>query len=174
MESKLSHISLDLSAAPPIIYLFGLTGSGKNYVGDLLAQHSGRRVYHADDDLTPEMRKALALRTGFTEEMRDEFFRIVAARINELKSMSGPMIVTQATYKRKHRDYLQKHVSGLEFVLIHARDELIVRRLTLRGGSITPDFAAEMRKNFEPPDPPCKVLVNNAGEAEIIEQARSL
>ncbi|BAX53158.1 hypothetical protein PDPUS_1_01784 [Photobacterium damselae subsp. piscicida] len=47
--------SLNLTYAPNVLFLFGLSGAGKSYVGDVIGQHSGWHVYHADEDLTQEM-----------------------------------------------------------------------------------------------------------------------
>jgi shikimate kinase len=42
-----------------LIILFGLSGSGKNYVGRILRDDFGFLFYDADTDLTPEMQDAI-------------------------------------------------------------------------------------------------------------------
>ena len=98
--------ALDLRHAPPTLFLFGLAGSGKSFVGNLIGAHAGWHVYHADDDLTDEMRQALAEHRPFTGPMRDRFFAIVVERIRALQREHPRLVVTQAVYKRQHRDYL--------------------------------------------------------------------
>lgn len=169
-----AQFDVDLRAAPPVIFLFGLTAAGKNFVGDVLARASGRPIYHADVDLTLEMKDALAHKSPFTPAMRDRFFEIVAVRINRLVCEAGPIIVTQAVYKREHRDYLRAKVSGLELVLVDALDSLIAERIVTRGGEMTQEYAELLRRQFEAPGKECKRILNNAGEEEVILQAREL
>lgn len=165
---------LDLTSAPAIIFLFGLTAAGKNFVGDVLARASRRHVYHADIDLTDEMKNALALKAPFSPAMRDRFFEIVACKINQLVLDRGPLIVTQAVYKERHREYLKAHVPGLELILVDSTDALIAQRIRVRGGEITQQYAEKLRKEFEPPDNHYKRILNNAGPPEILAQARSI
>ncbi|HSB94870.1 MAG TPA: hypothetical protein VLC91_00365, partial [Spongiibacteraceae bacterium] len=69
--------ALILDNAPATLFLFGLAGGGKSYVGNLIGRLAGWRVYDADDDLTDEMKQALAEHRPFTPPMRDRFFEIV-------------------------------------------------------------------------------------------------
>jgi len=55
-----------------IIFLFGLLGCGKNYVGKIFEEF-GFHLYDADKDLTPRMKRAIAKQQAFTEQMRDEY-----------------------------------------------------------------------------------------------------
>jgi len=70
MRMQLDKI-LDLAKAPATLFFFGLAGSGKSFVGDLIGELANWHVYHADDDLTDEMRLALDEQRAFTNPMRD-------------------------------------------------------------------------------------------------------
>ena len=166
--------TIDLRAAPSVLFLFGLAGAGKNYVGDLLAGLSGRYVYHADCDLTPAMHEAIRRGAGFTDQMRNDFFTIVAQRISELRYQHGPLIVTQAAYKQRHRDYISDTVGDVEFVHIVAPDEVIAARLRSRGDLITPEFSKVMRAHFELPEPMVKSIDNSATQDNVLVQLVSL
>ncbi len=161
---------------PPVVYFYGLAGAGKNFAGDILARLTGRAVYHADEDMTDEMRLAIAEKRSFTPEMRDRYFVIVAKRINELRHVHGNagLVATQATYKAKHRDYLLEKVPGIDMVLVTAEDENIIERLRRRGDDVTSQYASIIKKNFEPPPAGAKTIVNNEDEAEIIRQFEKL
>ena len=56
------------AAALPIIYLFGLPGAGKNYVGEVLRDVWGLEFADADEWLLQDMRESLARKEGFTPE----------------------------------------------------------------------------------------------------------
>ncbi len=166
--------TIDLSEAPSVLFLFGLAGVGKNFVGDLLGACSGRHVYHADSDITPAMREAIAARQPFTGEMRDEFFEVIKCQIAALQSKYGPLIVTQATYKQRHRDFITQHIPGVQFVHIVATDAIILERLRNRGDWISPEYASQMRANFEQPPASYPVLTNNGTSSEILSQVNKL
>ncbi len=87
---------------PNILFLFGLSGAGKTFCGHLLSDRLGYFCYDLDRDCTPAMQEAIALGRPFTEEMRDEFFKIVCRRIEELKGEHSKLVVMQAAYKERH------------------------------------------------------------------------
>ncbi|MEX0739406.1 MAG: AAA family ATPase [Pseudohongiella sp.] len=154
-------------------FLFGLSGSGKSYAGDVIAQAKGWPVYHADDDITPAMRRALAESRPFTDAMRDDYFVLLADRIRARQAQQAagqPLIVTQGAYKRRSRLYLQQQIPGLSLIWIDAPDAMISQRLSLREAGIKPESAAALRQDFECPPPGCLKIVNDSGEDHILAQ----
>lgn len=165
----------NLSNAPSVLYIYGLAGAGKTYVGEIIGSVAGWYVYEADDDLTPDMKKARDEKKLFTSEMRDEFFCIVADRILQLRLEHEHVVVTQATYMKQHRDYLARRIPDMDFICVTASDEIIDRHLTDRDNDIDRPYAASMRKNFQPPPEGSKIIVNNVyGKAEIVSQLTKL
>lgn len=162
--------ALDLRHAPSTLFLFGLAGSGKSFVGDLIGAHAGWHVYHADDDLTDEMRQALAEHRPFTGPMRDRFFAIVVERIRALQREHPRLVVTQAVYKRQHRDYLLAHIPDMELVCIAADDDTIVRRINQRFDGIPIASAAALRADFEEPVAGTRIINNTGDAAHVIRQ----
>lgn len=51
-----------------IIFLFGLLGCGKNYVGKIFEEFAFH-LYDADQDLTPMMKDAIVNYQVFTDQM---------------------------------------------------------------------------------------------------------
>lgn len=153
-----------------VIYLFGLAGAGKNYVGDLLGKELGLAVYHADVDLTDEMRVAISEKRQFTDDMRNRYFEVVTDAIQSRLKLQSPLIVTQATYKARHRNFLEERLPGVFFIWIDAPEDVILKRLSARGDSVTPEYASKMRANFEAPDDSIPRLVNVGSEQEVLEQ----
>jgi gluconate kinase len=170
MDDSPSVLRLDLSRAPSVLYFYGLAGAGKSYVAELVGRLAGWRVYDADSDLTPELRQALAEQRHFTLEMLDRFFVVVSARITQLARTHGWLAVSQATYRRRHREYLISHVRDMDMICVTAQDATILKRLRRRGGDVTPDYAALMKLGFELPPVGAKVLENDGGDAQIVSQ----
>jgi gluconate kinase len=162
--------SPDLELAPKILFLFGLSGAGKSYVGNLIGELAGWHVYHADDDLTAEMILALKEQRPFTEQMRDDYFPVVAQNILALKKKYERLVVTQGVYKQRHRDYLMKKFPEMEMLCVDASDQFILQRLGRRKKGITHASAEVLRSDFELPDKDTKVIMNQGGRSEIVSQ----
>ncbi len=163
-------LNIDLTFAPSTLFLFGLSGSGKSFVGDLIAEQAGWHVYHADDDITDEMRLALKEKRPFTHKMRDQYFPIIAEKILSLQQHNKHLVITQGVYKQRHRDYLLHKIPNMEMICIDASDQLISQRLTHRNNGITDASAAALKLDFEPSIEGTKVIHNEAGSERIIEQ----
>lgn len=163
----------DANKSVPVWFLFGLSGSGKSYAGEVIARARGWSVYHADDDITPAMRQALATAQPFTDTMRDEYFVLLAERIRIRQAQAGPgqaLIVTQGAYKRRSREFLQKQVPGLALIWIDAPDALIAQRLRLRSAGITEESAAALKQDFQYPPPESLRISNDIGEEHVLSQ----
>lgn len=157
----------------PVLFLFGLSGAGKSWVGDLMSAHTGWPVYHADADITEQMRQALADARPFTDAMRDDYFARLPAYIQAHRQPGSPLIVTQGAYKQKHRDWLKHRVSGLEPIWVDAPAELILQRLAQRGQGIRAASAAALFKDFEaPPEHSCRI-VNDGDQDRVLLQCRA-
>lgn len=162
---------------PRVWFLFGLSGSGKSFTGDVIARARGWPVYHADDDITPAMRQALAASQPFTDAMRDEYFILLADRIRARQAQAAPeqpLIVTQGAYKKRHRDFLRQQIPALALVWIDAPDAQIAQRLSLRANGITAESAAALRQDFESPSGCCLKIVNDIGEGHVLAQFEAL
>lgn len=164
---------LDLCTAPSTLFLFGLAGSGKSYVGNLIGERAGWHVYHADDDLTDEMKLALAEQRPFTGPMRDRFFALIVDKISQLQQQHVHLVVTQAVYKQQHRDYLLTHIPDMELICVGADDATIIQRINRRSDGITVASAAALRADFEEPASDCRIIVNNSDATAIVRQLNS-
>lgn len=156
----------------PVWFLFGLSGAGKSYVGDVMSQATGWPVYHADVDITAEMKLALAEARPFTDTMRDAYFAQLLEHIRHRQQADQPLIVTQGAYKQKHRDFLRQHLPQLTFIWVDAPIELIMQRLEQRGQGIRAASAAALFKDFEPPHDGSFRLINDGDQSRILQQSQ--
>lgn len=164
-----SHITF-----PEIVFLFGLAGAGKTYCGKILAERLGYLCYDLDRDITPEMQAAIANRQPFSERMRDDFFRVVCRRIEELRGVHPRIVLMQAAYKERHRDLVRSLGADIEMVWVDAPDELILQRLEARGDLVSVDYATRIRENFEPPKGGRRLLNDVSDGAVLWERFRAL
>jgi len=163
-------LKLDMTNAPSTLFLFGLSGAGKSYMGDLIGALSGWHVYHADDDITDEMKLALTEKRPFTEAMRDRYFPIIVEKIKARQKKHSHIVVTQGAYKRKHRSYLLENISEIELICVETSDQLISQRVMQRGVGIENDSAVALRNDFEQAVAGTKIIVNDGDDTNIITQ----
>lgn len=160
---------MSLSNPPPVLFLFGLSGAGKSWVGELMSARSGWPVYHADIDISAQMRQALAQARPFTDAMRDDYFSRLPAHIASHRQAGLPLIVTQGAYKQRHRDLLARAVPGLLPIWVDAPPQVILQRLQRRGDGIRAASAAALLQDFEvPPSSVCKII--NDGDSDTVLQ----
>lgn len=150
---------------PKLLFLFGVSGAGKTFVGQLISRNLGYFHYDLDQDLTPAMRAAITANRSFTEAERDEYFQVVRARIHEIAGRHSTVVFTQAAYKERHRDFLRQHIPLLRMIWIKASRDVIYERLRTRQGGVPADYADSIERNFEAPLSGM-ALLNDAVSAE--------
>lgn len=157
--------------SPNVFFFFGLAGSGKSYVIDLLARKTGWYAYDADQDLTDEMREALNNQEMFTDQMRFDYIKKVVNKINILSKDYKKLLVAQANYKQKYRDYVRANLKdAYDFIYISATDSIIYERLKTRNDNLDLDYFKKISVNFEEPDISVKEIHNIKSNKEIVDQ----
>lgn len=150
------------------LLLFGQIGSGKSYIGDLLARQFGLHHHEADHDLPADMVNALRRHEPFTDAMRDDFAERIRARIASLARTHHRLVVSQALFKERHRTRLQTAFPDLQLVWVRSSPALIAERLRERTGHLASAYYAEVvNPGFEPPVGPHLVLDNLADPARL-------
>jgi gluconate kinase len=162
--------SLNLKHAPATLFFYGVAGSGKSYVANLVGNLAGWHVYEADDDISAAMKLALAEHRPFTDAMRDEFFSRISLKIIELQKKYPKLAVSQAVYKQKHRDYLQRQIPTMEMICVTASDKCISDRIKGRNKGISHASAQALRADFENPPAEAMIVVNENSQLEIVSQ----
>ena len=161
---------------PPLLYLFGLPGAGKNFVGELCAaeRSDALRFYDADEWLLPDMVAALAAGKGFTPGMRDRYYAEVSAQIGRLKqaelakaqaprsegagaaatatcTLRG-LVVAQATFKACHRREIVAAHPEAQLWWVRTSDETTrMQRLRERGSVVDDALGKKLCADFEAP-----------------------
>ncbi len=115
-----------------VIILFGVSGSGKTTVGELLARELAWEYADADDFHSPEnvakMRKGVALtdadRGPWLERLRELVIEHIASERN--------LVLACSALKRSYRDVLH-YSNEIRWVYLEGSYELIAGRLEKRG-----------------------------------------
>ncbi len=156
------------------LILFGLSGSGKNYVGEILAKEFGYHFWDGDSVLTGEMRDCIKNKQPFTQTMRDTFTAVIINHINRLTKEYVDVVIAQGFYKERNRCQIQHAVPAAQLVHIHANLELIQNRLRKHHETDYLDYAKKISLNFEAPQLPHHVINNETDEQSVIEQLDTL
>jgi gluconate kinase len=154
-----------LNNVPSLIFLFGLAGAGKTFCGRLIAGRLGYFCYDLDTDCTPAMKSAIQAGQSFTDQMRDDFFEVVCARISQLVALHPKVLVMQAAYKNRHRALVMSRFPAAGLVWVDSPDDLITKRLRARGDIVSAEYAERIRANFEAPTQGAR-LVNDIEDTE--------
>lgn len=157
-----------------LIVLFGLSGSGKNFVGDILQNHFGFHFWDADDALPLDMQESIKNKQAFTQDMRDRFTRIIIQTIGELQKTHQDLVISQALYKEINRKQIHDVFKEAHFVHIEASLETITARLKQRNSTIDEAYARKISVNFEAPSLPHVKITNNGNQQLVMDQIRPL
>lgn len=178
MQQKgMSPSAVSVPGARNVWFLYGLSGTGKSWVADRLGAYFGWPVYHADDDITPAMKQALAESRPFTPVMRDAYFEQLAVLIQQRLALAGDnqdIVISQGAYKKRHRQFLAERISNFRPVWIDAPQSLWVERIQQRNEGISLRSAKALQADFEPPEEDSMRLVNDGDFAHVLAQFQRL
>jgi gluconate kinase len=156
------------------IFLYGLAGAGKNFIGFLLEQHFGFYYWDADEALTLQMREYIASKKIFTEAMRDELTQQIIKKIRQLRQQYPQLVVSQALYKNKNRLMILAAFPDMKLVEVKADLNIINKRLQQRSGNVGESYAEQIKSGFEATDIPHEILINNSDKENIEQQLKLL
>jgi len=144
-----------------IIILFGLSGSGKTYIGNILAKYFDFFHFDADQLLTDEMNKYIAENKIFNIDMLEILTQLIINKISHLKEIYPRLVISQGLYRNKNRQTIERYFvnNNIIFAQITATDEIISKRLRLRKNKVTCDYANNIKQNFEPMKK--SIIINN-------------
>lgn len=157
-----------------LLYLYGLSAAGKNFVGHVLEDSFGFTFYDGDWDLTDELREAVRTKQPFTDDMRDRYYAIIVRRLAELRASNPFLVFGQATFKERHRQQILAAHPDTIFVLITADLSLRMGRLQRGNNPVTADYAQRIDQFFEPPQHPSYTIHNSGTRSDVVRQCLNL
>lgn len=158
-----------------LVFLFGLAGVGKNYVGEVISKHLQYKFVDADIWLTQGMLQAIKNKQLFTQDMLDNFIDIIIDNTQKLMQENPQgLIIAQALYRQKNRIKIQNTFPQANMIQVSAEHDIIIKRLASRGDHVPPDYAQLISKYFEPPLNNIILDNNLSGKSHIIQQINQL
>lgn len=134
-----------------IIFLFGLPGAGKSYVGKLLARERQLPFWDGDNALDEEMKDYIRQEKNFTPQMTAKLSQTLIKEIKQrsLASTTKPFIVSQAMLRECDRALIRQHFSNLLFIQVKASAELLDERIKTRNDWVSPEYAQKINLAFQ-------------------------
>jgi carbohydrate kinase (thermoresistant glucokinase family) len=147
-------------AAPSVIVVMGVSGSGKSTIAAMLA-HRLHWVYEDADWFHPKSNvEKMHHGEPLTDEDRWPWLHSIAAWIDQTRNAGHHGIVACSALKRPYRDILIGARTDVRLVFLKGARDLIARRIAARDDHFMPaslldsQFAA-----LEPPDPTERPIV---------------
>jgi gluconokinase len=132
---------MPIQAAPPLVTVMGVSGSGKTTVGAALAQRL--HVPFADgDDFHPAGNVAkMSAGIPLTDTDRLPWLHALAAWLGEHSATGG--VLSCSALRRSYRDVLRGGASTVRFVHLDGSPEVVARRVAGRPGHFMPASLVE-------------------------------
>lgn len=157
-----------------LIFLFGPTGVGKSYIGNVLTRVFGYYFWDADTALTEAMYDLIKKKKMFTQKMRDDFTQLIILKIQSLSSKYSNIVVSQALYKERNRKQIKDIYNQVKFIYIISDGSIVADRIVSRNNLVDSEYAKIMQSKFDPPDIEHMIIINNGDEDELITQLKSI
>ena len=173
-----------MTAFKPNIYmLFGKSGAGKTYVGNLCAKEINALYFEGDLVIPLSMAQAITNKKQITKNMVNDFLLChLKQKIDELiinQKDKKFLVVSQAFYLCHLRNIYRKiYGNKIQFILISASDKKCFERIAKRNDWVDVEYAKKMALNFEAPTPNEKhsVIYNDTedNDKNLIKQLSAL
>ena len=120
------------------IVIFGVSGSGKSTVGQILADRLCSDFCDADDLHSRTSMEKMRSGTPLTDEDRRPWLDAVGERIGRTLADGRSIVVACSALKRSYRDVIRCHDQSAFFVLLDGSLDLITPRVATRHGGFMP------------------------------------
>jgi gluconokinase len=122
--------------ASPIVVM-GVSGSGKSTVGAALAQRLRVPFADADDFHPPANIAKMTAGQPLDDDDRHPWLEAIGQWLAE-RCDDGGGVMSCSALKRKYRDQLRRHCTGVEFVHLSGTPDVISKRQASRPGHFMP------------------------------------
>ena len=166
------------TAAPAVLVLMGVSGSGKSTIALELRRVLGWK-FQEGDDLHPPANVA-KMRAGhpLTDADRLPWLQSVARWIDDRLTAHEPGIITCSNLKRAYRDITIGGRAGVRLVYLKGDEQVIHGRIVLRQHQyMPPSLLQSQLETLEEPTPdehPIVVAVHHAVGETVLEILRQL
>jgi gluconokinase len=153
-----------------IVIVMGVSGSGKSYLADRLAQVTGWPFAEGDDFHPPANKAKMAARIPLTDEDRAPWLAALHAQLLAWCQQRQSGIMTCSALKATYRETLSIGIPELCFVWLDPSRAILEERVSHRPGHYMPAALLDSQlATLEPPTPAEHVL--RLDGTEPIDQA---
>ena len=135
-----------------IVLVMGVSGSGKNAIGEPLAQRMGWKFIDGDDYHPPENVRKMAAGIPLQDEDRWPWLD----RLNHLLRQETDAVLACSALKEAYRRRLLVGIAQHAIVYLHGSFDLIRRRVEQRKHRYMP--ASLLRSQFDTLEPPAEAI----------------
>ncbi|MFN2541565.1 MAG: gluconokinase [Chthoniobacterales bacterium] len=136
-----------------VVIIFGVAGSGKTTIGELLASDLGWCFYDADDFHSQSNREKMRRGVALTDQDRQPWLARLRELIERCLAANENAVLACSALKRKYRDPLRVNAQ-VNFVFLHGDFALIAERLKQRPGHFfDPALLQSQYADLEGPQP---------------------
>lgn len=133
-----------------IVFLFGLPGVGKTYIGQLMEKELGVHYWDGDEALTDEMKLAVQNEQPFSRTMTAQLTSTLINKIKELSQEHRFVIVSQAMLRESDRKLFLEQFSDLHFIYVRCDPDQTSQRIAQRADFVTVSYLEKLIIAFEP------------------------
>lgn len=121
----------------PVIYIMGVSGSGKTTIGQILSQQTGLPFFDADDFHPAANKEKMKAGIALTDEDRIPWLQNLHRLATDQSKIKGVIIACSAL-KEKYRNILTNGIKQPEFIFLQGTYEAILNRVEKRTGHFMP------------------------------------
>lgn len=143
------------NSSPNIVFVMGVSGSGKSTVAEALAESLGAHFIDADDFHSDQAKQLMAKGISLTDEQRAPWIARLCEEVKSLYDKNQSLVLACSLLRKAHRFTFYQQGIPLTLVYLKGDKALIAERLAARQGHFFP--ASLLDKQFEdlqPPEPP--------------------
>ncbi len=134
-----------------IIFIMGVSGSGKTTAGKLLAERIHIPFFDADDYHSPANIEKMKAGSPLTDADRQNWLQTMNQLAIQQQTKKGAVIACSAL-KQSYRDGLQKNIVLSRWFFLEGSQELILERMQKRKGHFMPPALLQSQlDSLEPP-----------------------
>ncbi|MEQ5858075.1 gluconokinase [Halomonas sp. EF61] len=120
-------------SSPSCLLVMGVSGSGKSYIGKLLAERIDARFIDGDDHHSPDNIAKMSRGEPLTDEDRQGWLATLAGLYRKHHEQGQSLVIGCSALKRQYRDLLREGAPALEILYLHGSHEVLLERLNSRG-----------------------------------------
>ena len=155
-----------------ILFVMGVSGSGKSTIGKLLAERLGISFYDGDDFHSAANKAKMAGGHPLTDADREPWLAALNELARSLQERGEGSVIVCSALKQQYRDQLSDGLppDRVQFILLEGSRELIAGRLASRAHEfMNPNLLGTQFKTLEPPAHALRV-VNDHAPQEVVDE----